>query len=111
MTIAHIAAYRVEEPLLGTLDYIPLVSEISGAARFAFGCLEVTLGIPAFPIQLIMRVLNDRSRFLFNLGISNIVRGSIAAIPIGGNIAMYMYDHMPHTKSDVQDLFGLKVYQ
>lgn len=111
MSVGQVSGYTVEEPLFGMLDYIPLVSTVAGAARIAFGVLEATLGVVVSPIQLVQRLGSNKSRFLFNLGISNIVRGSVAAVPVGGNIAVYFYDHLSNTKSDIQNLFGLSKYQ
>lgn len=110
MSVSIVSGYPVEEPMLGTLDYIPLVSSVAGVARAAFGILEATLGTVALPIQLVQRMCKVQHRFLFNLGISNIVRGSIAFMPIAGNITLYFYDHLPNTKSDVQNLFGLSKF-
>jgi hypothetical protein len=93
------------------LDYIPLVSTVSGVARVAFGFLQTVLGIVMAPVQIGQRVLgHNKSRFLFNIGISNIVRGDIASAPFIGNFVIYVYDHLPHIKMDVQHLFGLAKY-
>lgn len=110
MSVISVSAYPIEEPMFGTLDYIPVVSSVAGVARFAFGLIEAALGAVVLPIQGVQRMFNVEQRFLFNLGISNMVRGKIAFIPIIGNLALYFYDHMPNTKSDVQNLFGLSKF-
>lgn len=94
---------------LEVLDYIPLVSTVSGIARVMFGAIEATVGVVVFPIQLGGRVLNYRSSFVFNQGVANIIRGVIACTPIGGNIVLYFYDHSPVIKRDIRRAAGLDV--
>ncbi len=110
MSVTAISGPIIEDPLFATLDYIPLVSSISGVARAAFGLLETTVGVVVLPIQMVQRLCNVQHRFLFNLGISNMVRGTISFVPIAGNITVYIYDHLPNTRADVQNLFGLSKF-
>ena len=103
-----VTSYEIEEPLFRTLDYIPLVSTVSGIARAAFGILQVVIGVVVLPVQLCARVANYEHRYLINLGMSNIVRSTFAIFPITGNIALYFYDHSQFIKDDTQSIFGLK---
>lgn len=78
---------------LETLDYFPVVSTVSGIARAIFGTVQTAVGLVLFPIQLCGKILNLNSSFILVHGIANIVRGLVATVPIGGNIALYVYDH------------------
>lgn len=97
---------------LDFFDYIPIVSNISGIVRGIFGAVETMIGIPALPIQLLGRIVfkpteKGYSSFLFNKGISNIIRGSLAQGPIISNIALYIYDQSPSLKFDFQKACGI----
>lgn len=94
---------------LEVLDYIPLVSTVSGVARAVFGVVETALGAVIFPIELVGRVCRYKQPFTFVYGVSNIVRGSIAAEPVVGNIILYLYDHSPVIKRDFRRATGIDV--
>ncbi len=79
--------------LLQCMDHIPLVSTVSGVARVAFGLIQTCVGVVAFPFQVALRVSNHVRPFILINGFANIIRGSIAIVPIGGNIILYLYDH------------------
>lgn len=89
-----------------TLDYIPLVSTVSGIARGVFGIGETIVGAAVFPVQLIRRFCNIRHPFIFNLGVSNIVRGAIAIEPFVGNVILFLYDYST-VKKGFQEATGL----
>lgn len=110
MSVSSVSGSLVEDPLFATLDYIPLVSTISGVARVAFGALEVALGAVVLPAQVILRICNVKHRFLLNIGVSNIVRGTVGATPITGNIALYIYDHTTTAREDIQNMFGISKF-
>lgn len=97
-----LSTFRVE-----VLDYIPIVSTISGIARAVFGVIQAAVGVVAFPVQLCGRVTNVRSPFILNKGIANVVRGVIAGKPFVGNIILYLYDHSHVTKRDLRRAAGL----
>ncbi len=95
---------------IDTLDYIPIVSRISGLARQLLGLGQTIVGIATFPFELAERARvsgNENPPFLAALGISNMIRGSIAKRQIRGNIALYLYDHCD-MKEAVQRDFGIR---
>ena len=80
--------------LFQQLDYVPLVSTITGIARIVFGLFEVVLGILAAPFELIRDAYTGRNhQYTLIRGVTNIGRGFVAAWPLVGNIALYLYDH------------------
>jgi len=82
---------------LKTLDYIPLVSAVSGITRSIFGALQMGVGTIQSTVDLVNfcvhRCEKDEGSYIFNQGKSNMVRGSVAICPILGNIILYVYDH------------------
>jgi len=76
------------------LDYIPLVSTVTGVARVIFGVLEAVLGILTIPFELIRDAYEGKNhQYLLISGCANVGRGFVAGWPIVGNIALYLYDH------------------
>lgn len=93
---------------LKVLDYIPIVSTISGIVRIIFGGLETVLGLCLLTVQLIQRYYSQkRTPFLFVDGFANIIRGSIAAQPVVGNIVSYLYDYSSTIRRDIRRASGL----
>ena len=91
---------------LEVLDYIPLVSTVSGIARSIFGFLQMgagtiqsTVDLVAFCVHPYENFDKDDGSYMFNQGKSNMVRGSVAMFPILGNIFLYLYDHSRFAKS------------
>ncbi len=85
---------------LKTLDYIPLVSTVSGIARWFFGAMQMGVGTIQSTIDLVdfrvhrgEKLDRDDGSYIFNQGKSNMVRGSVAICPILGNFVLYVYDH------------------
>ena len=83
---------------LKTLDYIPLVSIVSGVARWVFGATQIVGGTIQSTIDLVHvlrtgKLDGDDGSYMYNQGKSNMVRGSVAIWPIVGNIALYVYDN------------------
>ena len=95
--------------VVNVLDYIPIISNISGVVRSIFGTIEAVVGIPTFPIELFVRATGARNTFLFVDGIANIIRGSVASTPLLGNVTLYLYDHSPMIKKDFQFATGLRL--
>jgi hypothetical protein len=82
------------------LDYIPLVSIVSGVARVFFGMLQTaaaaiqgTVSFVDFCFHPFRGSSIDDGNSLYLHGKANIARGSIAILPIVGNISLYLYDH------------------
>ncbi len=99
-----------QEPIsshLAVLDYIPLVSTVSGAARAFFGSIQSAVGVVLLPVQIAGRMAGHKQSFILIQGIANVVRGIIAAKPIVGNIAMYLYDSSKIVKKDFQIASGI----
>lgn len=75
------------------LDYVPLVSTITGAVRIVFGLLETVFGIFVLPLDLVRNIfVGVNHQFTLTDGLANIFRGYVAAHPIAGNVALYLYD-------------------
>lgn len=91
------------------LDYIPLVSVISGVARAVFGIFETLFGIIALPFQLGARAIGRKHPFICIEGVANIIRGVIAIKPIIGNVILYIYDHSKVFKRDIRKAAGIEV--
>ncbi|HSX13067.1 MAG TPA: hypothetical protein VLE96_01420 [Chlamydiales bacterium] len=91
------------------LDYIPFVSIVSGVARNFFGAIQTTVGVILLPVELISRMSGKHQSLIAVQGIANMIRGTIACKPIGGNIVLFLYDHSPHTKSEFQKAVGIIV--
>lgn len=91
---------------LEVLDYIPLVSTVSGIARSIFGALQLGVGTIQSTVDLVdfcvhpcEKLDKDDGSYMLNQGKSNMVRGSVAMFPILGNIVLYLYDHSRFAKS------------
>lgn len=91
----HRGILRVE-----VLDYIPLVSIVSGVARSFFGLLQIgaaaiqgTVSFVDFCFHPSRGSSIDDGNSLYLHGKANIMRGSIAMLPILGNLSLYLYDH------------------
>lgn len=89
------------------LDWIPIVSIVSGVARAVFGFLQAVVGVFAFPFQLIGRTSHVKKPFILIQGFANMVRGSIAVKPIVGNVILYIYDHTSIFKGDLRKSLGI----
>lgn len=110
VTLTDLDPNQASDPIdstLAVLDYIPLVSNISGVARVIFGTAETIVGFVAFPVQLGRRVFGYKESFILNHGVANIVRGVVAQGPVISNIALYLYDHSLLIKRDFQVASGL----
>ena len=85
---------------LKTLDYIPVVSIASGIARFGFGGMQLVASAVQSTVALVDLCLHptegsskNDGTYMYNQGMSNMARGSVAIYPILGNITLYVYDH------------------
>ncbi len=75
------------------LDYIPLISTITGIVRIAFGIFEVAIGFCLFPWEIIRSTYTGRQcEFTLIQGGLNILRGYVATRPFVGNIGLYLFD-------------------
>lgn len=90
------------------LDYIPLISSLSGAIRIIVGVILSVVGFFALPSQ-IFGVVNRKSPLIVVEGISNLIRGVIAMKPVLGNIILYVYDHGKILKRDIRKAAGLDI--
>ena len=92
---------------LEVLDYIPLVSLVSGVARTIFGAMQLVVAAVQSTVDLVdflFHPYDERSgkndgSYMYNQGRANMARGSVAMVPILGNIALYLYDHSRYAKS------------
>jgi len=83
------------------LDYVPIISTVSGIARSAFGLLQIATA----PVQDVVSFvnycfnpaqnlnMNNEANRLSLRGKANMIRGSMAMYPIIGNISVYLLDH------------------
>jgi hypothetical protein len=90
---------------LKNLDYIPIISIVSGIARTAFGTLQQVAGLAQDTVSLVHFCFHpsadssiDNNTSLHLRGKANIIRGSIAICPIVGNITLYLFDHSSVSK-------------
>jgi hypothetical protein len=84
------------------LDYIPILSIVSGLARFAFGELQMASSAiqDAFSCFYPSKDSSVRSRSsLYLEGKANAMRGAVAITPILGNISLYFYDRSSLAKN------------
>ncbi len=87
------SSHGSQSSFLNQLDYIPLVSTITGIARIAFGFIQAVIGLLVIPIEVLVGVCSQKNRqFTLVNGLAHVVRGAVATYPIFGNIALYLYD-------------------
>ena len=98
---------EIVESSFAVVDYIPIVSIVSGVARGFFGSIQTAVGVLLFPVELISRVSGHNHSFIAVHGIANVIRGAIACKPLVGNIVLYLYDHSPRMKLDFQKAVGI----
>lgn len=79
--------------LLNKLGRIPVISTITGVGRVLFGVAQTI-------VHLACAIFTDRKRHLHEagLGIKNIIRGVVEAIPVIGNITVTVIDHFKDRK-------------
>src|SRR5690348_11876662 len=99
MSTAELDFERVErsqEPsVFKQMDYIPIISIISGVVRGIFGAMEMMVGIFSWPIELLYDVADGSNHQLILIqGLANFFRGSVAVVPIFGNVYLYVYDRV-----------------
>lgn len=94
------SSYNLKDIDLKILDYIPGVSTGSGVARICFGALQTLAAAVQSTVSLVDLCLHpiagtkiSDGTYVDNQGRSNMARGTVAAIPILGNITLYIYDH------------------
>jgi len=80
--------------VLRQLDWIPLISTITGLVRAIIGIVEIVIGIFSWPFELIYDSIQGTThQLLIVQGCANVFRGSVAAVPLAGNFALYLYDN------------------
>lgn len=97
-TIENLAA-RAEQ-FLNPIDWIPLISCVSGTLRILLGAIEAAAGV-AFAAYKIFHIFLGKEETFYSAfrcgtcywthGIGNIVRGYFAVIPLL-NLSLYFYD-------------------
>jgi hypothetical protein len=86
--------YVYEKPtLFQQMDWIPIISNISGTVRAIIGVVQIILGVFTLIPEMIYSVAAGESHvYLITAGALNIIRGIVAEIWIAGNIALFLYD-------------------
>lgn len=79
--------------MLNILGYIPVVSTVTGLARALLGIVHII-------VHLTCSIFNNRDHHLAEakLGLKNIGRGLVEALPIIGNITMLIVDQVRMSK-------------
>lgn len=103
--------FRVE-----ILDYIPMVSIVSGVARTGFGALQIYAAAAQSTVSLVDFCFHpsrgssiDDGTSWYLQGKANMLRGSIAIWPVLGNITLYLYDHSSLAKDWERRQAGINV--
>jgi hypothetical protein len=92
-----LTGYRVE-----VLDYIPVVSIVSGVARSIFGFLQMGYSFGKEMVSIFTDPLGKHTNdilILYGHGKANVIRGGFVMTPIFGNILIYLYDHSEMKKN------------
>jgi hypothetical protein len=85
------------------LGYIPLVSSITGPIRSGiWGTGQLFIGLIGLPISLLVALFSGGSwshvfwfwAALIVNGVLNMIRGTIEAVPLLGNLIVFLYDRI-----------------